>query len=126
MSRQISPNGNITITVQWISPNGYIAMKSQQISPNDYITTKSQQISPNDYEDKLINMKITSTKEIGAAIRDKRKKLGYTQAHLAAHTGFSTSFISDLENGKATTELGKALFMLQLLGMDVDLKDRGT
>ncbi len=41
-------------------------------------------------------MKITSTKAIVAAIRDKRKRLGFTQAQLAAHTGFSTSFISDL------------------------------
>ncbi len=71
-------------------------------------------------------MKITSTKAIGAAIRDKRKRLGFTQAQLAAHTGFSTSFLSDLENGKTTTELGKALSILQLLGMDVELKDRGS
>ncbi|WP_288544934.1 helix-turn-helix domain-containing protein [uncultured Clostridium sp.] len=70
-------------------------------------------------------MKITSTMEFGRAIRNKRKKLGYTQAQLSEYTGFSTSFISDLENGKETAELGKALFLLQLLGLDLAINNRG-
>ena len=63
--------------------------------------------------------------EFGRAIRNKRKKLGYTQAQLSEYTGFSTSFISDLENGKETAELGKALFLLQLLGLDLAINNRG-
>lgn len=70
-------------------------------------------------------MKITSTMEFGRTIRNKRKKLGYTQAQLSEYTGFSTSFISDLENGKETVELGKALFLLQLLGLDLAISNRG-
>ena len=70
-------------------------------------------------------MKITSTMEFGRTIRNKRKKLGYTQAQLSEYTGFSTSFISDLENGKETAELGKALFLLQLLGLDLSINNRG-
>ena len=70
-------------------------------------------------------MKITSTMEFGRTIRNKRKKLGYTQAQLSEYTGFSTSFISDLENGKETPELGKALFLLQLLGLDLAINNRG-
>lgn len=70
-------------------------------------------------------MKITSTMEFGRALRNKRKKLGYTQAQLSEYTGFSTSFISDLENGKETAELGKALFLLQLLGLDLAINNRG-
>ena len=70
-------------------------------------------------------MKITSTMEFGRTIRNKRKKLGYTQAQLSEYTGFSTSFISDLENGKETAELGKALFLLQLLGLDLAINKRG-
>ncbi len=70
-------------------------------------------------------MKITSVNEFGKAIRDKRKKLGYTQLQLSEYTGFSASFISDLENGKETAELGKALFLVQLLGMDMEIKNRG-
>ena len=63
--------------------------------------------------------------EFGRAIRNKRNKLGYTQAQLSEYTGFSTSFISDLENGKETAELGKALFLLQLLGLDLAINNRG-
>ena len=70
-------------------------------------------------------MKITSTMEFGRTIRNKRKKLGYTQAQLSEYTGFSTSFISDLENGTETAELGKALFLLQLLGLDLAINNRG-
>ena len=70
-------------------------------------------------------MKITSTMEFGRTIRNKRKKLGYTQAQLSEYTGFSTSVISDLENGKETVELGKALFLLQLLGLDLAINNRG-
>ena len=70
-------------------------------------------------------MKITSTMDFGRTIRNKRKKLGYTQAQLSEYTVFSTSFISDLENGKETAELGKALFLLQLLGLDLVINNRG-
>ena len=53
-------------------------------------------------------MKITGAKNFGKAIQQQRKRMGYTQVYLAEVTGFSTSFISDLENGKPTAELEKA------------------
>ena len=52
--------------------------------------------------------KITDSKSLGEAIRIRRKELKYTQANIAEFTGFSVSFISDLERGKATAEIGKA------------------
>ena len=72
-----------------------------------------------------MNIKITDTASLGKAIRQRRKELRYTQAYLAEFTGFSASFISDLENGKATAELGKTLFLIRLLGMDLCLEKRG-
>ena len=71
-----------------------------------------------------MNIKITDTASLGKAIRQRRKELHYTQAYLAEFTGFSVSFISDLENGKATAELGKTLFLILLLGMDLCLEKR--
>ncbi|MCM1039906.1 MAG: helix-turn-helix domain-containing protein [Ruminococcus sp.] len=64
-------------------------------------------------------MKITDAKSFGGAIRQRRKELHYTQAYLAEFTGLSVSFISDLERGKATAELGKALYIANTLGLDV-------
>ena len=49
---------------------------------------------------------------------------GYTQADLSDATGVSISFLSDLENGKETIELGKALYIAQMLGMDLFLTPR--
>lgn len=70
-------------------------------------------------------MKITDAKSFGDAIRQRRKELQYTQTDLAEFSGFSVSFISDLERGKATAEIGKALYMANILGMDVCLMKRG-
>lgn len=70
-------------------------------------------------------MKITDAKSYGEAIRNRRKELGYTQAYLAEFTGFSVSFISDLERGKTTAEIGKAIYLANLLGMDLCMEKRG-
>ena len=67
---------------------------------------------------------ITDAKTFGQAIRKRRKDLGYTQAFLAEFSGFSVSFISDLENGKSTAELGKAIYLANLLGLDCCLIPR--
>jgi len=69
-------------------------------------------------------MKLTNAEDFGLAVKKRRKQLGYTQAYISEVTGFSTSFISDLENGKKTAELGKALFIANLLGLDVEMKER--
>lgn len=70
-------------------------------------------------------MKISDAKSFGKAIRLRRKELGYTQAYLSEFTGFSVSFISDLERGKVTAELGKAIYLVNLLGLDLNIEIRG-
>ena len=69
-------------------------------------------------------MIVSTAKDFGAAIRARRKELGLTQAALAEFTGFSVSFLSDLENGKQTAELGKALDLVNLLGLDLEFRKR--
>lgn len=70
-------------------------------------------------------MVVTDTKGFGAAIRRRRKELGYTQSFVAQFSGFSVSFISDLERGKPTAELGRAVYLANLLGLDCSLTARG-
>lgn len=70
-------------------------------------------------------MKIVNSKTFGEVIKNRRKQLGYTQKYISEFTGLSVSFISDLENGKKTIELEKALTVANLLGLDVELNERG-
>jgi len=69
---------------------------------------------------------IQGPQDIGALVRTRRKALGYSQARLANLCGTGTRFISDLENGKATIELGKALTVLSALGIDMAASIRGA
>lgn len=69
-------------------------------------------------------MIITDAESFGSAIKERRKQLGYTQAFLSQFSGLSESFISNLECGKATAELGKAIFLANLLGLDCSLNAR--
>jgi len=68
---------------------------------------------------------IVSTKAIGQIVRDRRKSQGATQADFAALCGVGVRFISDLENGKPTVELGKALQVLTCLGLELSIQPRG-
>ncbi|WP_165046135.1 MULTISPECIES: helix-turn-helix domain-containing protein [unclassified Adlercreutzia] len=64
-------------------------------------------------------MRIVNASDFGAAIRKRRKELGYTQAELASYCGCSAVYLSNLENGKETAEIGKALFIVGRLGLDL-------
>lgn len=58
---------------------------------------------------------------IGKLIRDTRKKLGVTQKDLALTSGTGLRFLTDLENGKPTCQIGKILIVLHTLGIRIDL-----
>lgn len=70
-------------------------------------------------------MKILDAISLGSAIKERRKELNYTQKFLSEVTGLSSSFISDLEHGKETTEIGKVLFLINTLGLNFILEKRG-
>jgi transcriptional regulator with XRE-family HTH domain len=71
-------------------------------------------------------MVISDAKKFGEALKKRRKELGYTQRYISEFTGFSISFISDLENGKSTAELGKAIYLANMLGLDIVINARGS
>jgi len=70
-------------------------------------------------------MKITDSRSLGQAIRERRKELNYTQAYLSEFTGFSVTFISDLERGKPTAEIEKTIRLINILGLDILIERRG-
>lgn len=70
-------------------------------------------------------MKISNPQELGKTIRKRRKELPYTQKYISDVSGFSVSFLSDLENGKSTCEIGKTIRLINLLGLDLNVESRG-
>ena len=68
--------------------------------------------------------KVLETQDIGVIVRKKRIELGLTQPQLADICGCGTRFISDLENGKTTMQIGKVLDALHVLGLDVVISVR--
>ena len=67
-----------------------------------------------------------TTQQIGLMIRETRKKLGVTQKDLALTSGTGLRFVIDLERGKETCEIGKALRVLQTLGIKLTLTPPAT
>jgi y4mF family transcriptional regulator len=59
--------------------------------------------------------------QIGEIVRETRKKLGVTQRDLALTSGTGLRFIIDLEKGKSTCQIGKALSVLQTLGIKLSM-----
>jgi len=69
--------------------------------------------------------RVFETNDIGLLIKQKRKQLSMTQPQLASVSGVGVRFISDLENGKTTIQVGKVLGILHVLGLDVYISERG-
>lgn len=69
-------------------------------------------------------MRITNTLELGKEIKRRRKAMGYTQLDISNRTGLSTSFISEVENGKETAEIGKVIFLINILGLNMSVEER--
>ena len=69
--------------------------------------------------------KIRTAAELGALVRERRRSVGFTQADAAALAGVGPRFLSELERGKETAELGKVLQVLERLGLELRLTTRG-
>jgi len=67
---------------------------------------------------------IETAADIGKCVREQRKAQGATQPEFAALCGVGVRFISELENGKSTMEIGKVLKVLKCLGLQLNLQPR--
>lgn len=59
----------------------------------------------------------TTPQSIGHLVKRTRKQLKITQKDLALTSGTGLRFIIELEQGKATCQLGKVLTVLNTLGI---------
>lgn len=64
---------------------------------------------------------LVTCEAIGDKVRQLRREQGITQAQLAGLANTGIRFIGDLENGKATCQLGKVLKVLEALGVDIHI-----
>ena len=64
---------------------------------------------------------LLTPEELGKIVKKERKAMGLTQADLALTSGTGMRFISDLENGKPTCQIGKTLTVLKTLGLRLTL-----
>ena len=58
--------------------------------------------------------------KLGEMIRQARKEQKLTQEQLAATTGVGIRFIRELEQGKESCHIGKALQVVAMLGIDIE------
>lgn len=65
---------------------------------------------------------IKTTEQLGQHIKSARKALKLTQPELALVAGVGVRFIVDLESGKPTVQLQKALDVLAALGTDLSIQ----
>jgi len=68
-------------------------------------------------------MKINDAQAFGRLVREYRKRQKITQSQLAAVGDTGVRFISDLENGKPTVQLDKALKVAFMLGIPFEVPD---
>lgn len=62
-----------------------------------------------------------NTKELGLLVKTARKAQGFTQQEAAGYLNVGTRFLSDLENGKPTAQIGKVIEVLKGLGFELVL-----
>jgi y4mF family transcriptional regulator len=77
--------------------------------------------------DKIVpSGKIETPRELGHMIRKKRKQVGADQVTAAGLVGVGVRFLSELERGKPTVELGKVLQVVQRLGLEIWVVPKGS
>jgi y4mF family transcriptional regulator len=72
----------------------------------------------------LLNAKIQGPSDIGKLVREQRRKSRMTQAETASLCGVGVRFLSNLESGKPSVELGLVLKVLSCLGLEVSIQSR--
>ncbi|MDA1231767.1 MAG: helix-turn-helix domain-containing protein [Planctomycetota bacterium] len=69
--------------------------------------------------------KVEDVGQIGQFVRQRRKEAGMTLKDAAALAGVGVRFLSELERGKPTLQLGLTIQVLQLFGLELHVEKRG-
>ena len=69
-------------------------------------------------------MRVRTVLELGAAARERREALGWSQQALADAAGVTREWVVRFEGGKATVRLDRVFDVLTVLGLGVELVAR--
>ena len=64
-------------------------------------------------------VRVTGENVLGACLRQRRKKLGYTQEEVADMLGYSPRLVGEMERGRGTVGIDKVLLYAMSLGIDI-------
>ncbi len=67
-------------------------------------------------------MKIRTARDIGIMIKEARTRRGLSQAALAKKINTTQTWVSWIENGKSSAEIGNVLLALTTLGVEMDFQ----
>lgn len=67
-------------------------------------------------------MRIDNARDLGLHVRERRRAAGLTQQELATRARVSRRWLSDLEAGKPSAEIGLVLRVVAALGLYADLQ----
>lgn len=66
-------------------------------------------------------MRLSSARDLGLYIRDRRKDRGLSQTELCADAGVSRRWLSSVESGKPAAEIGLVLKVLHALQLTLEV-----
>ncbi len=68
-------------------------------------------------------MRVRVMRDAGDAVREARLRRGWTQQRLADEARVGREWVSALERGKATLDMGRWLDVVDALGLSVEVHD---
>jgi HTH-type transcriptional regulator / antitoxin HipB len=71
-------------------------------------------------------MQVRTAREIGAIIREERKKQQLDQTELAEKVGVNRRWVLEIERGKPRAEVGLVLKALHALGLSISIESSDT
>jgi len=70
--------------------------------------------------------RLTTEKQLGELLRQRRKAKGLSQQQVAGKLGVTQARLSELESGRAHITLQRLIALAQFLDLEVVLRDRPT
>lgn len=71
-------------------------------------------------------MQLRTPRELAMRLKEARREQGLSQAELANRAGVSRRWVSQMESGKKTLEVGLVLRAITALGLECDVRPRGS